>query len=196
MPQFGISVEKDTLFRGVQQPFSNIYHYRVLDPTGVNWGNVVDELVALEKTWHATVVNFRYVRVWSSGGTKEDNKMVFEKQLTGVGATTPIGEMDRERAVLMRWPAGFSKTGKPVYLRKWYHTCGNTPGVTFGAAVLANTAELSAAQRSSIATEMNKVRLIGAVDEFLLVAASGREHTGPGECHKFLEHHQLGDQWR
>jgi hypothetical protein len=29
-----------------------------------------------------------------------------------------------------------------------------------------------------------------------LISRTGRATTGTATCHRFLEHHQLGDQWR
>lgn len=196
MGRIGVSIEKEISFRGANQPTANVYYYRVAGNPPYQLEPVVDEIVTIEKNLHSTAVVFKYARVWSADGGPAQNTMLFEKPLTGTGVGSVIGEMDRERAVLFQWPAGKSVTGKPVKLRKWFHSCGNCATVTFSAGELQNTTALSDAKRNTIATEANKLRLIGPVDEWMLVSSKGREHTGPGECHKWLEHHQLGNQWR
>lgn len=196
MPIYAIAIEKAVSFRGATQPFSNVYHYRVAAGAAPNWTPVLDELVAIEKQLHAAAVSFVQARIWTAGGTKEQNQMVEERALSGTGAGSTHAAMDRERALLIRWPAGKDSRGKAVYLRKWFHCCGSAAGVTFSDAILQNTAQIPQSNRDGIMVEANKLRLIGLADEFLLVAASGREHTGPGQCHPYLEHHQLGDQWR
>lgn len=196
MAQIGISIEKETSFRGSVQPFSNVYHYRYQVANTADFDQWINEIVTIEKTAHASAVTWKYARVWSSGGTALQNQMLYEKSLSGGGTQPAIAHMDRERALLMQWPAGRNVRGKPVYLRKWFHTCGNSVGQSFTDAELANTAEILAAKRTTIQDHLNQLRLIGPADQALLVAASGREHTGPGVLHRFIEHHQLGDQWR
>lgn len=199
MPQIGMSITMETAFRGGTQPFSNVFHYRAAGPGPITqeaYNILVDEVVGILKQLTSTIVTFKYARCWTSGGTPAANAMQFEKQLSGTGVNVLNGSMDKERAFLFQWPAGRSRTGKPVYLRKWIHSCGACAGYNPSADVLQNTSAIPQASRDAIAVEANKLRIIGPVDEWLLVAASGREHTGPGTVHKYLEHHQLGDQWR
>lgn len=197
MVQIGVAIVKSTNFRGVEQEFSNVYHYRAPGPGPVtNPDAIINEIVAIERDLHATVVNFKRASLWSSGGTPAQNQMIHQMTLTGTGATAQNGAMDRERAVLMQWPAGLSVTGKPVFLRKWYHSCGTFAGQAMITNHLANTQAFTEAERTAMSARPNDLRIIGPVDEWLLVAESGREHTGPGRVHKWLEHHQLGDQWR
>jgi hypothetical protein len=106
------------------------------------------------------------------------------------------GSMDRERAFLMQWPAGKDSRGKPVFLRKWFHSCGGANGYDPTSGVLQQTSAIPESGRDAVSNKANGLRIIGPLDEWLLVAQSGREHTGPGRIHKFLEHHQLGDMWR
>lgn len=196
MGQIGLSVTMDCTFRLKRQEFSNVFHYKFAGPAIDNAEPYLDEVVTILKNLHSTDVSFKWGRVWTSDGTPGENRMLFQKALSGTGVCPTNTNMDRERAFLIQWPAGLSITGKPVYLRKWIHSCGATHLYNPSAGVLQNTAEIMSGDRANIATEANKLRLIGAVDELLLCAASGREHTGPGTVHRFLEHHQLGDQWR
>lgn len=196
--RIGVAIVKNTLFRGVQQEFSNVYYYELPTAVTAPAESIIDEITAKEKTLHSTVVNFVRGLAWSAGGTPGQNQMLHQKALSGTGTQTATSEMDRERAVLIRWPAGFDSRGKPVYLRKWYHSCGACAGQALNASsVLANTSDISTATRNAIATSVNDLRQVNdAVDLWDICAKGGRDTTGPAECHRYLEHHQLGDQWR
>jgi hypothetical protein len=194
--QIGIQILKRCTFRLGSQHFANVYHYS--DPTAgaIDYAGLVSEIVTIEKNLHSTDVTFVSAQVWSSGGTPSQNQMQYETTLSGTGVYAANAAMDRERAILMQWPAGLNVLGKPVYLRKWFHSCGAAAAQSFGNPQLQQTAELTQANRDALATEANKLRIIGPTDAWLLCAPSGRLHTGPGFVHKFLEHHQLGDEWR
>jgi hypothetical protein len=197
LAQFGMQITKSTNFRGTQQEFHNVYYYREPTALTVPAEGLIDEVVALEKAWHSTQVNFVRASVWSAGGTPTQNSMLFQKSLSGTGAAGTQSGMDRERAYLIRWPAGFDVRGIPVYLRKWYHTCGNFGSVVASSsAQFENTAEILSANRTSIANLVNALRTIGNAEDWDLCSSSERETTGPAECHRYLEHHQLGDMWR
>lgn len=203
MPTIGIAVEKQTLFRGVQQPFSNVYYYSrgAVGPTQSEAEALVDEVVALEKTVHSTLVTFRIARLWTETGNVNTNEMLVTKTLSGTGgnAASAALNMDRERAFLVRVRAGKDSRGHPVYLRKWYHLVGTFSGSSVGQQVLENTAELSASERSAGVSFFNNISEIGSgVESWGLTSKTGRARTLPldTQVHRFLEHHQLGDQWR
>lgn len=195
--QIGMSITKSVLFRGVQQEFANVYHYYLTGAVTGPWSDLIDENVATEKLLHSSDVSFKRAAVWSSGGTIQQNQMLFQKALSGLGSRVTDSTHDRERAVLIQWPAGVDSRGKPVYLRKWYHSCGGIDGVTgFAAAAKQNTAEIPSADRTSIATAVDAVSQIGVVEAWNICAESGRVPNGAPVCHRYLEHHQLGDMWR
>jgi hypothetical protein len=198
VPIFGFSTTKRTPFRDSTQEFTNVYYYRVsatVTPDSELEARLND-IVTIERDLHSNVVTFIRGRVWEASGGPAENVMRVQINLSGTGNQTTISSMDKERAVLFQWPAGVDIRGKPVFLRKWFHSCGRCAGVTFGAAVLDNTVAILAADRATLATRINDLRLIGPLDEYLLVAKSGREHTGAGFAHPYLEHHQFGDMWR
>jgi hypothetical protein len=191
------SVTKRTAFRDSTQEWSNVYHYDVDFPfNDAELERNLIEIVDAEKTWHSTAVSFVRGRVWSAGGTIAENQMRVDRILSGTGSTALFAAVDRERAILVQWPAGLDSRGKQVYLRKWYHPCGVWPGVSFSDAVLGQTTGFSAAQRTSIANTVNVLTSTGLANEHSLVGPTGRATTGPIEAHPYFEHHQLGDQWR
>lgn len=192
----GVSITKKVFFRGVNQEFSNVYHYR--NPSAVTgpWGTIVSEIVTTEKALHSTDVTFVTARVWSVGGSPAQNEMLHEETLTGTGTQATNSSMDRERAVLIRWPAGKDIRGKPVYLRKWYHCCGNANAVIFAAAQLQQTAAIAAGDRTTIASKADENRQVLPTASWDIISKKGRLTTGAAQCHSYLEHHQLGEAWR
>jgi hypothetical protein len=195
--RIGISITKSVNYRGVEQEFTNTYHY-VTPGAGVagDHAALVAEIVAIERDLHSSDVTFRRAKVWSTGLGQQNNEMLHQQSLSGTGNQIVGGSMDRERAFLMQWPAGKDSRGKPVFLRKWFHSCGGANGYDPTSGVLQQTSAIPESGRDAVSNKANGLRIIGPLDEWLLVAQSGREHTGPGRIHKFLEHHQLGDMWR
>lgn len=201
MAQIGITIVKRTAFRDSTQEFSNTYHYGSVAPlpSETRALALIDELVAIEKTCHSNAVTFVRASLWSSGGTPAQNQMIAQKLLTGVGGGAANANVDKERAVLVQWSAGVDNRGRGVRLRKWFHVCGNMGAVAFTGGLLDNTTGFTTAQRTDIKNLVQPLTRIGAgIEEYGLVAESGRERTGDGNpvAHKYFEHHQLGDQWR
>lgn len=204
MARIGVSITKRVAFRDSTQEFSNTYYYENvgLEPDVTLAEEIIDFIATKEKTWHSTDVSFVYARLWSAGGTIEQNSMIFEKALTGAGSTTPNSNLDRERAVLVQWGAGLDTKGRKVYLRKWYHTCGAWGGSAMTADNLKNTTKLADAFRTAVVNAADGLSRVPTAQSFGLVAENGRTRDGgllaadPPTCHPYLEHHQLGDQWR
>jgi hypothetical protein len=199
MALVGVSITKRTAFRDSVQEFSNVYHYTYtgLNPSASLAESIIDAIVTIERPVHSGDVTFVRAKCWSAGGTIAQNTMIFQKLLTGVGSG-PSTAMDKERAFLIQWAAGTDSRGKPVRLKKWFHLIG--PGstqVSLTAGVLDNTLSFSASSRTTTAGLFNGLRMLSVNGTPMqLCAASGRLADGDAVAHKFLEHHQLGDQWR
>jgi hypothetical protein len=203
LSRIGISITKETAFRDNQQEFSNVYYYNN-DPgslpseTGAQ--DLLNELLNIERAFHSSVVSFVHGRLWSAGGTPGTNQMLWEQTIAVPGTATNISAMDRERAYLFQYEAGFDSRGKRVYLRKWYHTCGRFAGLTADPApgILANTTGFNTTERSVMSNAADDILVLtSAGGNWTLCAKSGRARTStnPG-AYKYLEHRQLGDQWR
>jgi hypothetical protein len=198
---YGVSVTKSISFRGAAQEFSNTYFYEMSIGTMSQAiaENLLDQVVALEKAIHGNTVSFVRGRVWSAGGTKAENEMIFQKPLSGTGADSNVGSsIDRERAFLVRIRAGQDSRGRPVYLRKWWHLdISAIQGTSISAGQMQNTAPLTTAQRNHLASKYDQFKQITALTmTFNLCSEKGRDITGDTVCHPYLEHHQLGDMWR
>lgn len=204
MARIGISITKSVPFRNSVQEFSNVYYYENAlagQPSQSEAAALIDEVTATEKTFHSSAVTFVRGRCWSQQGSPGANEMIDQHNLSGTGSTTSDASMDRERAYLFRIRAGSDSRGNPVYLRKWFHAAGTFAGgpSPVAASVQANTAGFTQAQRDAMVNNMQTIGAIGGGSEpWKLCSKGGRFPTaGAGfGAHQFLEHHQLGDQWR
>jgi hypothetical protein len=201
MTRIGISITKSTPFRNSVQEFSNVYYYDGLAgvPSTAEADTLIDQATTREKTFHSTGVSFVRGRLWTDTGNKATNEMVSQKNLSGTGSTTADATLDRERAVLFRLRAGSDSRGNPVYLRKWFHSCGQLGGVSFTAGIVSQTSGFSQANRDSMVSAMNSIGSIGSgTTQGAICAKGGRLPTAGAtwSAHAFLEHHQFGDQWR
>lgn len=193
----GISITKKVLFRGTQQEFSNTYHYHKTGAVTGDWNGLVDEIVGIERPLHGTGVTFVRARVWSSGGSRAENTMLLQKDLTGTGSQAQNSSLDPERCILARWRVGVDVRGLPVYLRKWFHPCGNPMGVMAGATQLAQTAKIATGDLALIQGQVEQLRELGTVELWNLSNSNGsRIANTQAEIHPWWEHHQFGDMWR
>ncbi len=197
MATYGVSITKKVTFRGVDQEFSNVYHYSGPTLSVADATTLASNIKAEEVSLHSTDVTFLRYKVWSAGAGQATNQMIAQGNLSGTGNQVTNSTMDRERAVLIRWAAGFDSRGHAVYLRKWFHSCGACSGVSFGSTVQQNTAQIASADRTTIANDANALKtIVVSANNYNLIAESGRAALGNAECHQYLEHHQLGDMWR
>lgn len=106
MALYSISITKRVSFRGVQQEFSNVYTYKnIVVPDSASLSAQIDAIVVEEKKLHSADVTWVRANVWSTGGTNQQNQMVYEKNLSGVGSGSTDTNVDRERAYLVQFPA-------------------------------------------------------------------------------------------
>lgn len=144
MPIYGASITKRFLYHGVQEEFSNVYHYNsgVIDSVAAN--AILDQLVQLERPVHASgPVFFVEGRVWEVGGSPQENEMILVRDLSGQGSLAIATPVHRACAVVVKLYLGRkSRTGRRVYLRKHVHSAGLPSSAVeeaVGAAVLGAT---------------------------------------------------------
>lgn len=199
MPRYGVQVLKRTTYRLGVQHFANTYHYEsaIVSNDLVGLEALLDAIVAEEKTIHSTDVAFIQGRVWSTALGQAQNQMLVDKPLSGNGLRLLDATLDRERAILIQFRAGVDTRGRPVYLRKWYHICGQYRVGTIPDGAKQQTAQIASGIRSDYVAFGNAIKQIAAGGATnILVAQSGRTITGATSCHPYLEHHQMGDEWR
>lgn len=201
MARVGVSITKSTSFRNATQEFSNVYYFECASlPSASEADALIDNLTAQEKGMHSTAVTFVRGRCWSQVGDKASNNMISQKALSGAGTTVAGSNFDKERAWLFRWRAGNDSRGNAVYLRKWYHSCGAGPGNNPPTQQnLENVSTISNGSRTAMEATVSGIQSITAAGiSYSLRAKSGRQMNA-GEtphAHNYLEHRQLGDQWR
>lgn len=201
MARIGISITKSTSFRNSTQEFSNVYYYDGLagTPSEAEATALIDELVTKERPLHSTAVTFVRGRCWSQVGTPAQNNMLAQKNLTGTGTKVPETSFDKERALLFRLRAGSDSRGNPVYLRKWYHADCFFSATSNTSTLLKQTTGFTQSEKDALVAAMQSIGTCGSgTTAGVLCAKSGRLPTA-GETwksHNYLEHHQLGDQWR
>lgn len=202
MPRIGCSLTKSSSYRGASQEFSNVYFYEALNyPTVAEADQIIDAIAAIEKTFHSSAVTYVRGRLWKQTGDKATSEMISQKNLSGTGARTFDAQLDKERAFLFRLRAGVDSRGNPVYLRKWYHACGQfVSGQLVNDAVKANTGGWTTTERTAQVSAMNTIGDAGGGQGLALKLCSkkGRlpDAGATWSAHQYLEHHQLGDQWR
>lgn len=200
MALFGLSITKKTAFRDSTQEFSNVYHYQYtgLNPSTSFADQIIDAIVALERARHGAIVTFVFARLWSAGGSPAANQMIFQKPLTGVGGVANDTAIDKERAILIRWPNGVDARGRPKYLRKWYHTLAGAPfGVTVAAGVTSNSTKFTTAEQTTISNSADAFRApVVNAQSIGLCSPFGEAAAGAAQAHPYFEHHQFGNQWR
>jgi hypothetical protein len=199
----GVAIEKSFTFRGGTQPFSNVYYYEgpVTVSSDVALNALVDKIVAKEKERFSTEVAFVRGRCWKADGTESENVMIVDKNLSGTGALSPSTNLDRERAFLVRFRAGSDSRGRPVYLRKFWHFDAST---FFTEAIsndqLKNKAQISSTARGNFESWANFFKQIDDAGAGLptmnLVSKNGRDISGATQAHPYIEHRQLGEEWR
>lgn len=202
MGRLGVSITKSTSWRGVAQEFSNTYYYEVVNQPNATVANeIIDALVVKEKAQFSANNTFVRAKAWSAGGSKAENQMLVQKNLTGTGTPTGGSTQSKEHAYLVRIRAGNDSRGNPVYLRKWWHldvTLIAGSSITNG--MFQGTAQLNQSQRDALVAFANDIKSLTLVTNGFttatLVAKNGRQITGDTVAHPYVEHHQLGDMWR
>jgi uncharacterized protein with PIN domain len=103
-----------------------VYHYETdytVDAT--NAGEAIDAIVTFERPVHGASVNFKTGRLWTTGGTKEQNETLLIKDLTGTGSLSVSTDFYRELCIVVQSYTGrHSVTGKRIFLRKFIHSLG------------------------------------------------------------------------
>ena len=198
MATYGLSIEKRMTFRGQPQHFSNVYYYKGGIIGAADLSDLIDKVKAIEVDFHGSDVTFTRARGWSAGGGPAANEMMVDKVLSGTGGQANNTSMDRERAMLIQWAAGKDIRGRVVRLRKWYHCCGNCVGHIFTSGEMANTAAIPSTDLSLIEARADDLNTLNAgTNPMTLTSKSNRNiDSGQPKAYKWLEHHQLGDEWR
>jgi hypothetical protein len=117
----GVSITKETTWRGKQEQFSNVYHFDTsVDTTS---DQVIDSVVSTERTIHSPNVKFVNAKAFGpTDGTKEQNVMLADRPLNLTGTADTSGSTAQELAAVVQWDTGRKNTrGGRIFLRKYLH---------------------------------------------------------------------------
>lgn len=125
MPPFAVSVTKRVLWRGIQEQFSNIYHYNVdaVLLTEAGWPDLINAVVAAEKPAFGTNVTYVSGRAW--GPTDQDPEDSVTRaviDLSGTGTQAGTGQIPLEQTLVVQKYIGRSRIhNRKRFLRKYLH---------------------------------------------------------------------------
>jgi hypothetical protein len=173
--RIAIAIEKELTWHGQAERFSNVYHYETdYTVTNSNAGAAIDALVTFEKPVHTSSVTFKVGRLWTTGGTPQQNETLLIKDLTGSGTLGGAVDLFREACVVVQSYTGRnSTTGKRIFLRKFIHSCGLPTGAS---STMANGASaLDATRKTPFLTYGDQIQEVvpGAGQLMTLEAPSG-----------------------
>jgi hypothetical protein len=117
----GVSVVKAVTWRGIEEEFTNVWHYDASVDTTAE--SVADAVVDEEKKVFGPNVTFKKVQVWGpADGTALQSQMLVQKDLTGTGTTFPGAVLAKELTAVISWDTGRVNTrGGRIFLRKYLH---------------------------------------------------------------------------
>lgn len=89
MGAYGVSIEKKFTFRGLDERFSNVYHYRISVPTDADYPLLANAVLARDKAAYDGNVTFLTSRVFGpTEGSASANLMRLVRDETGTGTGT------------------------------------------------------------------------------------------------------------
>lgn len=173
MPIFAAASTKSSSWRGATEKWSNVYYYFCaanIDSTQAT--DLAQQIVAAEKLCHSSAVTFEDVRVWEAGGTPAENETIVIHDSSGTGSLAVSILTWKELCLVVRCDTNRNtSTGRRIYLRKYFHTCGIP---TAGAGKETGATALAAGDKTAVQTcleTLREVTVTGSVN--LLLAAPG-----------------------
>jgi hypothetical protein len=190
---YGVSVTKSKMWRGQQEPFSNVYHVKRTNPTNGEIQAITDTIATWEVANHNTDTSFTSKRAWgpfvfSGDGISEKpdedaSQTRYIADMLTLGNRAMGAEIYAELAVGVSWYVGRSpSTGRKRFLRKYYHS-------TFGVAWTAQQAlrgdVLTASNKTQIQSYLDALESAISAAGWTLCAPNGDE---PSASKKIMDH--------
>lgn len=188
MPPFAYAVTKRITWRGGQEEFSNVYHYDHLAGDTI-FGDILDALVAKEKTIHRSDVTFVSGRAWgptNAGQAASITRLI--KEYSGAGTAPLPAVIPPELCVVASFFVGRSPTTqRKRFLRKYFHTYGLSSGTT-GDLKSLGVGTLSAADKTPIVNFMNDVKNLLVGGSNVPICTPQGDHLPLGSDPRVLDH--------
>ncbi len=168
MPPYAVSVTMSTLVKGIDEQFSNVFHFDVDVPfdTESGWESLGDQVVAAIRPLFSNRVNFRRYRIHGrTDTTKAEDQMRFVKDLTGTGTLSVNFDIAPELAVVADVYVGRGPKGGKQFLRKFIHSCG-----------LNSSGSSDAAQGRTAIPSAGRTVFVNALNSLKVVSVAGFDH--------------------
>ena len=207
MAIWAVSITKRSLYRGEQEEFANVYHYRVdSKDTEDDWSDseIADfarEVAAQERPYTSGSVGFRRARVWGPiGGPPSSVNTIGKISLSGFGDLSSDSRLGLEDVFVVSFKTvEESIRDRPVYLRKWLRPKAAPDGSTLPDSVIAVEEPLPDTVQTaleSFADDIAGVAVGGVPDFGILVSPQGRQIPANQEDFEifpipWLERHEL-----
>lgn len=192
MPVVGVSITKEFSWLGGKERFSNVYHYNPQEATAERAAEIVDALLAAEIPVHSTGVDFVESRVWTAGGTKEENDTIFMRDEADSGQATDDQRFFFIATYDISWKTGRENVlDRPVYLRKYLRSFSGLGGVPSDSA-LAGRTQLPQGTIDTLQQYADAVgTLVTPSQDLTLTAPSGRSAVYQGVVEETIRYHEL-----
>jgi hypothetical protein len=117
----GVSLTKRTTWRGIEEEFSNVYHFQTA--VDVTSDQVVDGVLAAEREIFGNNVTFVNAKVWGpTDGTALQSRMLLQRDFANSGNLAVGAITAKELAAVVQWDTGrINLRGGRIFLRKYLH---------------------------------------------------------------------------
>jgi hypothetical protein len=193
VPPVSVAITKSFPYRGVRETFSNVYTFEVPAISVTIAQDLVGRLVTVETGAHGDIVEFEEGRVWTSGGTKEQNETILITDLSGKGGAVSEPNFHAQGVYEIQWRTDRpSVTDKPVYLRKYLRAFSSYGSPSWTNGMMAGSTPISTDIKSrlqSYADNVNPLETSGG--PFRLIAPSGRKVSRAPQLPIYTSIHEL-----
>lgn len=117
----GCSITKTTTWRGIEEEFSNVYHFdSAADTTSQQ---IIDGVVTAEAAILGANVNFIGAKVWGpTDGFALQSRMLLQVTLARTGSVSGGAQTAKELSAVVQWDTGrINSRGGRIFLRKYLH---------------------------------------------------------------------------
>nr|CRY96108.1 hypothetical protein [uncultured prokaryote] len=197
MANYRIQVEHARYWRGQPHRWSTVYHFNLAAARAPIDASACDAFAAAEKPLlypgGTTSNGISSISIYGpSGGTPIAAKTYFDWHVpaswvnAGIGAawTGASGPLaTAEVALVVKSPTQLSRTGKPVFLRKWYH---GVPAINDGATAEVTSSQITAITAAFVALGSSLTATYG-----LVYASPSGAVPGTPTVQPFFGNHQM-----
>jgi hypothetical protein len=124
--QPSVTIIKSFTYRGSAEEWTNTYHFDGGDPAdAAEWKAIADAIIAEEKTLFSSGTTIVRAIGHKAGVAVHDWAYDYEAHSEEVSGTRSTGDnVPGDTAAWIRWSTTqLTSTGKPIYLRSYYHDC-------------------------------------------------------------------------